>query len=134
MHELIESVVQRAGYPVLNEGNFDDWAQQPGWKMVFFGGDPKRYPEALDVIVILPELQKSFPQFEVGVVSDTDERKLSKKYGFTLWPTLVFLKDGQYVDMISRVQNWDEYLNQIQIILNKEPTRPPTIGIPVATQ
>jgi hydrogenase-1 operon protein HyaE len=134
MHELIQSVVNRAGYTVLNEENYADWTKQSGWKMVYFAGDPKRYPEALDVIVVLPELQKAFPQFEVGVVSPENERSLAKQYGFTLWPTIVFLKDGQFVDMISRVQNWDEYLNQIRIILTKEPTRPPSIGIPVATQ
>ncbi len=134
MHELIQSVVSRAGYPVLTADDYDDWLTQPGWQVVYFGGDPKRYPEALDVIVILPELHKAFPQFAIAVVDPAHERALAKRYGFSLWPTLVFLKDGQYVDMISRVQNWDDYLAQINVILTKSPTRPPSIGIPVATQ
>jgi hydrogenase-1 operon protein HyaE len=134
MHELIQSVVERAGYPVLTEKDYDDWLSQDGWQMVFFGGDPKRYPEALDVIVVLPELQKAFPQFLVAVIDAAHERALAKRYGFSLWPTLVFLKDGEFVDMISRVQNWDDYLAQISVILTKSPTRPPSIGIPVATQ
>ena len=133
MHELIQSVVERAGYPVLDENSYDAWLAQSGWQVAYFGGDPKRYPEALDVIVILPELQKAFPQLQMGMVSPQSERTLAKRYGFSLWPTLVFHRDGQYVDMISRVQNWDEYLSQISIILDKSPTRPPSIGIPVST-
>ena len=47
------------------------------------------------------------------------------------WPALVFLKHGQYLDAITKVQNWDDYVHEINRILTLEPRPDPGIGIPV---
>jgi hydrogenase-1 operon protein HyaE len=37
----------------------------------------------------------------------------------------VFFKDGNYLGAISKVQDWDDYINTIQKLLLSEPTTPP---------
>ena len=127
---LIENIVETHQYPLLTEENYDDFVKQQPYTMVVFAGDPKRYPEALDVIVVTPELEKAFPEkFTVAVVAEEAEQALAKKYGITLWPALVFLKEGRYLDKIARIQDWHVYGEEIPKILAKEPTFAPSIGI-----
>ncbi len=129
---LVHQIVSERGYPVLNQDNYDEYVNSQPVSVIYFGGDPKRYPESNDVIVVLPELEKAFKgQFSVAVVCEEDEQALSKKYGFNMWPALVFLKQGKYVDMITRIQDWSDYMREIPIILEKEPSYAPSIGISV---
>ena len=130
--QLIEQVIAEQNYPVLTESNYDDFVSQQENCMVFFAEDPKRYPESNDVVIVLPELEKTFSGLiTVATVAPEDENVLSKRYGFNLWPTLVFLKDGKFVDMINRMQDWSEYMSSIPQILEKQPSRAPSIGIAV---
>lgn len=129
---LINQVTRDHAYPVLNSDNYDEFVNNQEVSVIYFGGDPKRYPESNDVIVVLPELEKAFKnQFSVAVVSEEDEQVLSKKYGFNMWPALIFLKNGKYIDMMTRIQDWSDYMRQIPIILEKEPSYAPSIGISV---
>lgn len=127
---LIKKIVETHNYPLLTETDYDDFLAKEDVSMVVFTGDPKRYPEALDVIVVVPELEKAFPNnFTVAVVAEESERVLAQKYGITMWPALVFLKQGKYLDKIARIQDWDVYREEIPKILAKEPTYAPSIGI-----
>jgi len=129
---LIKMISKENNYPFLTEENYDEFVNNQECCVVYFAGDPKRYPEALDVIVVLPELEKTFKnQFTVAVVDESSETKLAKKYGFNMWPAMVFLKNGKYVDLITRIRDWSDYMDEIPVILNKEPTRAPSIGIAV---
>ncbi|GAB6069180.1 hypothetical protein JCM30760_02770 [Thiomicrorhabdus hydrogeniphila] len=129
---LIKQITSDYGYPVLNSDNYDEFVNNQKVSVIYFGGDPKRYPESNDVIVVLPELEKAFKnQFSVAVVSEDDEQELSKKYGFNMWPALIFLKNGKYIDMMTRIQDWSDYMREIPIILEKEPSYAPSIGISV---
>ena len=129
---LINMISEENGYPFLTTENYDDFVNNEEVSLVYFAGDPKRYPEALDVIVVLPELEKAFKdQFKIAVVDESAERELSKKYGFTMWPAMVFLKNGKYVDLITRIRDWSDYMEEIPVILAKEATRAPSIGIAV---
>ncbi len=129
---LIQQITEQQNYPVLDTQNYDDFVNNQAYSVIFFGGDPKRYPETNDVIIILPELEKAFPnKFSVAVVDENSERALAKKYGFTMWPALVFLKQGKYLDIMTRIRDWSDYMNDIPVILNKEPNYAPSIGISV---
>lgn len=129
---LIQQITEQHNYPILNADNYDDYVKKQDYSVIFFGGDPKRYPETNDVIVVLPELERAFKdQFNIAVVDESAERALSKKYGFTMWPALVFLKKGEYLDVITRIQDWSDYMNDIPVILAKTPHYAPSIGISV---
>ena len=81
-------------------------------------------------------LQRAFDgQFRPGVVTDTfgAGKALKQKYGFSHFPALVFVRDGDYVGAICRIQDWTEYLDKISTLLVAAPSRPPGFSIPVVT-
>ncbi len=102
--------------------------------MLFFAGDPKTVRDSTDVAVVLPELVNAFDgRLIPGVVAADSERDLQRRYGFTAWPALVFLRDGGYLGAITRIQNWSEYLRDISALMEAEIRRPPGFAIPVVS-
>lgn len=132
-HPLLEQLQSVHHYPLLSEAEFDQFIQQAPFSVLFFTESETRFPESLDVAVILPELVKLFPQLSPAVVSREAEGKLQGRYNFNAWPALVFLKEGKYLGAITRVQNWDDYMRDIDRILQLKPQRNPGIGIPVVS-
>jgi hydrogenase-1 operon protein HyaE len=133
-HALIERLIQELNYPEVTLDNHDSFIEMPGLNVLFFPGNPDTVKDATDVAVVLPELVEAFaPQLNPGVVVDTygAGQKLKQKYGFTHFPSLVFLRDGEYVGAISRIQDWDDYLSRIIVLLQSPGKRPPGFSIPV---
>lgn len=132
---LIEKMVQDYAFTRLADGALSDALRDVQSLVVLVAGNPKDYPEANDLAIVLPELMKAFQgQFEVAVVDEASERAFAQQYGVNQFPCLVFFKSGQYVDQIARMQDWSEYMKAIPIILEKEATRAPSIGIPVVAR
>jgi len=131
-HPLIQRLFDEFRYCEVTLEAHDAFVSQPGVAVLFFAGDPKRYRDTTDVAVVLPELVKAFEgHLRPGVVASGSELELQKRYGFTAWPTLVFLRDGNYLGAISGIQNWAEYLQEIGALLVAEPRRPPAFKVPV---
>ncbi|MBU0604095.1 MAG: hydrogenase [Gammaproteobacteria bacterium] len=129
---LIERLVAAHGAVWLDAGNSADWCAGAGDRVVFLAGDAQRFPEGLDVAVVLPELQRSFPgRFALGVATRAHEDALAKRYGSIRWPALLFLRDGQYVTVLSGMLDWDVYVDQVGRALEMPASRAPTVGIPV---
>ncbi|MBL8341343.1 MAG: hydrogenase [Rubrivivax sp.] len=106
-----------------------------GDAVVFFGGDPVRFPEALDVAVVLPELIAAAGRpVRVGVVPRDCEDAVARRYAVQRWPTLVFLRDGGYLGALSGMQDWQVYVAALREVLAREPGRrpAPTIAIHAA--
>lgn len=136
-HPLIQKLIDERGYPEITPENHDDFVQQPGISVLFFAGDPKQHRESTDVAIILPELIQAFDGgLKPGVVAGFPKigRELQRLYGFNAWPALVFLKNGGYLGVITRVQNWAEYLETIAELITRQPSRAPGFKIPVVTE
>ena len=134
-HPLIQQLFDRHHYPEVTLDTHEEFSQQPGLKVLFFAGDPKRYRDTTDVAVVLPELDKAFDgQLHPGVVVATAERELQLHYGFCAWPALVFLRDGDYLGAITGIQNWADYLQQIQALMIAEAQPLPTVNVPVVNR
>lgn len=132
---LIERLASQPGATWVDAASIDAFVALPGDRALFFAGDPVRFPECLDVAVVLPELQLAFPsRFAVGVVRREDEAALARRYGSQRWPALVFLRDGRYVTTIAGMLDWDIYLERVAQALEMPTSRAPTIGIPVAAE
>ncbi|WP_419590794.1 hypothetical protein [Thiolapillus sp.] len=130
---LIENMIKQYGYPVLTEDNHDDFVSAQEECVLFFTENPARFPESNDVAMILPELVKEYGErFSAAVIDQSAQRPLQGRYGFNEWPTLVFLRRGQYLGHISRVQDWMDYIVKINQIVTSEPRLAPGIGIPVS--
>lgn len=135
-HVLIDRLTENLGYADVSLDNHDEFVASHGMKVLFFPGDPKTVKDATDVAVVLPELMDVFAgQLNAGVVTDTfgDGNKLKHKYGFTRYPSLVFVREGGYIGTISRVRDWQEYLTTINKFLVAEPRRPPGFSIEVVS-
>ncbi|HBR98806.1 MAG TPA: hydrogenase-1 expression HyaE [Gammaproteobacteria bacterium] len=133
-HPLIDRLIDEFHYPLVDADNHDSILRD-ATVCLFFSGDPKRYPEATDVAVVLPELAAAFEgQFTPAVVSRDVERQWQTEYGFNQWPALVFLRNGQYLGAICKIRDWADYKDDIPAILAHHGKRSPGIGIPVTTQ
>ena len=100
--------------------------------VLFIAGDPVRFPECLDVAVVLPELQKHFSgRFRVAVLRPENEDEVARRYAANRRPALVFLRDGRYVTTVFGMQDWDDYIVAVAQALDAPVTRVPGIGIPV---
>lgn len=129
---LIDNMIQQYHYPVLDEAAHNAFIQQHEECVLFFTEDPVRFPESNDVAMILPELVREYAgRFQAAVIDQSAQRSLQTRYGFTEWPSLVFLRNAQYLGVVSRVQDWVMYLTQINQILESQPRKAPGFVIPV---
>jgi hydrogenase-1 operon protein HyaE len=129
---LVERLVARHGATWVDEHTVEAWKDGPGDRVLFFAGDPVRFPEGLDVAVVLPELQRSFPgRFIVAVARRDREDAVARRYGSQRWPALMFWRDGRYVTVVAGMHDWDVYLDLIGQALAMPTSRLPGIGIPV---
>lgn len=135
-HPLIERLLTELGYAEVSLANHDEFVAGPGMNVLFFPGDPKTVKDATDVAVVLPELVAAFEgRLRPGVVTDVfgDGKALKRHYGFSEYPSLVFMRSGDYVGTISRIRDWSEYLDSISELFAAAPRRPPGFSIPVVT-
>jgi hydrogenase-1 operon protein HyaE len=133
-HPLIDRLFDEYGYAQVSAGNHDEFVKTAGMNVLFFPGEPSTTKDATDVAVVLPELVSFFEgQLNAGVVTDTygDGKDLKRHYGFSAFPSLVFVRDGEYVGAITRIQDWAEYIEKISGLLDAAPKRPPGFKIPV---
>ena len=131
-HPLIQQLFDQHHYPEVTLDSHEAFSQRPGVNVLFFAGDPKRFRDTTDVAVVLPELDQAFDErLHPGVVAPDAERELQLRYGFTAWPALVFLRDGDYLGTITGIQNWADYLQQIQALMEAQPTPLHPVRVPV---
>jgi hydrogenase-1 operon protein HyaE len=129
---LVAQLVERHGARWVDEQNVDAWKAGAGDRVLFFAGDPVRFPEGLDVAVVLPELQRSFPgRFIVAVAQRENEDAVARRFSSQRWPSLMFWRDGQYVTVVAGMHDWDVYVRLIGEALAMPTSRLPGIGIPV---
>ncbi len=62
-----------------------------------------------------------------------DGKTLKRHYGFREYPALVFVRSGDYVGTIVRIQDWGYYLDKISELFAAAPRRPPGFSIPVVS-
>lgn len=131
---LVQRLVQAHGAQWVGLDDADAFTAGPGARVLFFCGDPVRFPEGLDVAVVLPELQAALPgRFEVGVVPLDSQEAIARRFGSQRWPALIFLRDGQYVTTLAGMHDWTEYVQLVEAALAQPTSRAPTIGIPVVS-
>ncbi|MDP4300283.1 thioredoxin domain-containing protein [Leptothrix discophora] len=129
---LVTRLVTQHGAVWASAATLDAVLARPGDQVLFFHGDPVRFPEVLDVAVVLPELQRAAPRaFGIAVVTRADEDGIARRYGSTRWPALVFLRDGQYVGVLAGMHDWTDYLVQVAHLLSQPTRRVPGVGIPL---
>ncbi|TCJ17176.1 hydrogenase [Parasulfuritortus cantonensis] len=132
-HPLLDRLAETVGRTLASEADLAALAAEPGDWVLFCGGNPSQFPECLDVAVVLPELLALRPgRLRAAVVAPGLEAAVQARYGFSRWPSLVFLRQGDYVGTLSGMQDWTVFVARLGEMLAAPASRPPGIGIPVA--
>ncbi|GAP38820.1 hydrogenase [Piscinibacter sakaiensis] len=132
VHPLLQRLVDAFGAAWVDAGNVDAWIAGGGDRVLLFAGDPVRFPEGLDVAVVLPELQACYPgRFVIGVARRPGDEALARRFGSQRWPSLMFFRDGQYVTVLPGMHDWTDFVAEVGRALALPPGRAPTVGIPV---
>ena len=136
----VPAVVRRLiddGHAVfVDERSLDGWLAAGGDCVVLLAGDPVRFPESLDVAVVLPELARLAAgrfgrTLRAAVATRDSEDALARRFGSQRWPALLWLRDGGYVTTLSGMMDWDGYVASVADALAQPTKRAPSIGIPV---
>lgn len=130
---LIDRLTVELNYPILDLNTIEEFLAEHEYSVLFFTEDIKRFPETNDVAVVLPELISVFPMLNPAVIARSDEKKLQSLYGFRSWPALVFMHHDQYLNALTGIKDWSDYLTEIKTILTSEPQRPLSIGVPIVS-
>ncbi|MCV6614395.1 MAG: hypothetical protein OIF35_05400 [Cellvibrionaceae bacterium] len=122
----LDAMRQRHHYPLLRAEKIDAFSQANTHSILFLAGDPARFPEANDVAMILPELISALDaDIQAALIAPEHLRDVQQRYRCTICPSLVFLRAGAYLGVISHVQNWLDYLEQSQRLLANSPKPDP---------
>ncbi len=128
---LIEALVARYGFAVIDEASLEDFLQASEHSVLFFPGDAERLVESNDVAVILPELLKVFGRrLTPALVAKASERQLQRRFRFNAFPSLVFMRRGGYLGVLSRVLDWSDYMAEIPAMLARGVSEPPPFKFP----
>ncbi len=134
LHPLVQRLVHDFDARVVTPDTFDAWAAEGGDRVLLLGGDPVRFPEALDVAVVLPELQRAHGgRFALAVTPREHEETLARRHGSQRWPALLFVRDGRYVTTLAGMHDWTDYVARVGEALAMAPSRAPGVGIPVVS-
>ena len=132
LHPLFARLVDMFGAALLTTDQVDAFCARPGAAALLFAGDPVRFPEALDLAVVLPELAAAQAEPVALALADrASEDALARRWGVQRWPSIVFLRDGRYLATLSGMKDWDVFVTEVAQALAAAPSRPPTVGIPV---
>jgi thioredoxin 1 len=72
----------------------------PGWTLLEFGTDWCGHCRAAQTLVA--QALAGFPQWQHLKIEDGSGRALGRSFRVTLWPTLIFLRDGQELARLVR--------------------------------
>ncbi|WP_326542903.1 hydrogenase [Pseudorhodoferax sp.] len=134
---LVRRLGAAPGSHWVDAGGLDAFLARGGEQVLFFQGDAVRFPEVLDLAVVLPELRQHAGQhhgrrFEIGLVTRADEDALAARLAVVHWPSLVFLRQGRWVATVHGMLDWDVYLTHLAEVFAKPASRPPILLKPAA--
>jgi hydrogenase-1 operon protein HyaE len=114
----------RRGLPEVDAGSVDAFiatADNAGVVAVLLSaGDPKRWPEATDVAVVLPELINAFAGRLCGAVIARDaEVELGKRFGVRVQPSLILCRGSETLGLIAKIQDWSVYVARISTLIDR---------------
>lgn len=117
---LVGHLASRHGVPTVDAVTVDEFltSAPAGASVLFFAGDPARWPEANDVAVILPELVAAFDgRLRPAVVSQAAEAALMPRFGVKTFPSLALVRGDRNLGVIAKIQDWSVYVERIDRML-----------------
>ncbi len=118
----------------LEVDDFAPLAAERGDLAVLLTDDPARCPESWDMAVVLPEVLRSFAgQLSAASAMPEVSRELARRYGVTRYPSLLFVRGGDYVGVLEGMYDWQLLGPAVARLLDTPASRAPSVGIPVTS-
>jgi len=113
----------------------DQVAAAGGDLVVLLTDDPARNPESWDLAVVLPELLKAFAgRLAAASMMPAAARETAARYGVGRYPSLLFLRGGDYVGVLEGMYDWAKLGPAVQRMLEAPVARVPGSGVPVRSE
>ncbi|WP_027554430.1 hydrogenase accessory protein [Bradyrhizobium sp. Cp5.3] len=114
----------RRGLPEVDATTVDRFLngtdEAGAFAVLLSAGDPARFPEAIDVAVVLPELIDAFAgRLRGAVIAHDADSELGKRFGVRVQPTLVFVARGETLGLIAKIQDWSVYVDRIGELIDR---------------
>ncbi|MCK1332453.1 hydrogenase accessory protein [Bradyrhizobium sp. CW9] len=114
----------RRGLPEVDAATVDRFLnttdQARAIAVLLSAGDPARFPEAIDVAVVLPELIEAFKgRLRAAVIARGAESELGHRFGVRVQPTLIFVANGETLELIAKIQDWSIYVDRITKLIDR---------------
>ena len=107
MTDVLETLASHPACEVVRKADIDDFLARNPRALLLFTGDVNARPEGLDVAVVVRELATGYQgRLRVGLVDRRDEAALMAKFGVVVTPAVVYLRDGQPVELVARMRDW----------------------------
>ncbi|NPU66187.1 hydrogenase accessory protein [Bradyrhizobium sp. 83012] len=115
---------RRSGLPEVDAVTVDDFldgAHRAGAVGVLLSaGDPARFPEALDVAIVLPELVTAFQgRLRGAVIARDAETELGARFGVRVQPSLILCRGADTLGVIAKIQDWSVYVDRISHLIDR---------------
>ncbi|WP_027515998.1 hydrogenase accessory protein [Bradyrhizobium sp. WSM1417] len=129
----------RSGLPEVDAATVDLFlgrADEAGAVAVLLSaGDPNRFPEAIDVAVVLPELIAAFGNRLRGAIIARDaERALGERFEVRVQPTLIFVANGKTLGLIAKIQDWSVYADRITKLIDRPRGQGAAVAVTIVPQ
>lgn len=129
----------RRGLPEVDAATVDHFlgeADEAGAVAVLLSaGDPNRFPEAIDVAVVLPELIAAFgDRLRGAIIARSDESALGQRFGVRVQPTLIFVAKGETLGLIAKIQDWSVYVDRITKLIDRPRGQGAAVAVTIVPQ
>jgi hydrogenase-1 operon protein HyaE len=129
----------RHGLPEVDAATVDHFlgaADEAGVIAVLLSaGDPNRFPEAIDVAVVLPELIAAFGgRLRGAIIARSDESALGQRFGVRVQPTLIFVTKGETLGLIAKIQDWSVYVDRITKLIDRPRGQSAAVAVTIVPQ
>lgn len=120
LHPLVARLVDELGFPYLDATG--EAAVATGDTLLFLPAHGKAHLETPDIAVVLPELVEALgaqaPLLGGAVAGPAAEKRMREELGGIALPAIVVLRDGRPIGSLSRMRDWDEFLERLSAVLS----------------
>ncbi|CCD93065.1 Hydrogenase expression/formation protein hupG [Bradyrhizobium sp. ORS 375] len=119
-----EPARRRNGLPEVDASTVDDFLHDAhgagAIAVLLSAGDPARFPEALDVAIVLPELITAFQgRLRGAVIARDAEAELGTRFGVRVQPSLILCRGTDTLGLIAKIQDWSVYVDRISRLIDR---------------
>jgi len=118
MSEILEGLAAQQGCEIVRKADLDAFLASHPRALLFLTGDTVQRPEGLDVAVVVREMLAEFRgRLAVGLVDRRDEAAVMPRFGVVVLPAVVYVRDGQAVELVARMRDWPVFRQACERLL-----------------